>query len=158
MMRFCTALVLVLLIPIAAGVCLAQTDNTDPIGATLRASDGQPVAIWITHVKADRRADFEALIEKFWKSGEAAFRSGKMNNEMRAAFRGVRMLYPQAPEQDGTYTYVFLVDPYLPGANYEMLDFWRLSYPEDEAQKLDEQMGEMMAAPQGQIYVIQKGY
>ncbi|HET6569693.1 MAG TPA: hypothetical protein VFG50_17130 [Rhodothermales bacterium] len=158
MTRFYTALVLFLALPIAGSVCLAQADLADPAGGALRASDGQPVAIWITHVKADRRAEFESLLDKFWKAGDAAYRSGKMEEKMRAAYRGVRVLYPQAPEEDGTYTYVYLVDPYLPGANYEMLDFWRLSYPEDEARKLDQQMGETMAAPQGEIYVVQKGY
>ncbi|HEV7347413.1 nuclear transport factor 2 family protein [Telluribacter sp.] len=122
----------------------------------MRAGQDDPMAIWIYHVKPEKRQQFEGHMEKFWKAGDSALKSGKMTGAQADAYQKVRVQYPSRANEDGTLTYVFMADPFMPSANYEMEDFLRLTLSEEEVKSFENGFAESLARPYEGLYVQQK--
>ena len=129
--------------------------RTDPAPVMARAGEGQPVAVMVNRIAADKREPFEAFIRDFQADLAANLEEGKDRPGDREAFELTRFLVPTRPNEDGTYTYVFLADPYVAEADYGILDFLRLRYDEEEAQRRYRQFTESFAAPQEFIMLEQ---
>ena len=139
-------------------VSAQDADSTDSAGATIRASEGEPVGIWLNHVKPDKQAQFEEFMETFWKSGDAALAEGQMTETQTEVYRSVRVLLPQEPNEDSTYTYVFLADPLMPEAEYSLLSFLKLRHDDAEAEQIYGMFRDALARPQEGFYVQQSRY
>jgi hypothetical protein len=67
-----------------------------------RAKEGDSVWIYINHVKADKRQDFEKLLhEVFFDS------SSRLSEDQRRVFQQTRILHPAQAEKDGSYSLCF---------------------------------------------------
>ena len=65
------------------------------------------------------------------------------------------MLNPTAPEANGTYSYMFIMDPVIPGANYDIGRLLRKEYSAAKAAEYLNFFEESMAGKQRQYLVVQ---
>jgi len=73
-------------------------------------------------------------------------------------FRQTRVLHPVKPNEDGTYTYVFLMDPLIPDADYSILNYLKKMYGEEKANEYYKMFTESLNRPQEGYKVIQSRY
>jgi hypothetical protein len=77
-----------------------------------------PGTVWVllNHVKADQRTAFETFAyEHLMPAVEKIASSDPVIRRVRSQ---TRMLVPKEPNADGTYTYIWLMDPVVPEADY----------------------------------------
>jgi hypothetical protein len=113
---------------------------------SLRAAPGQPMWVVLNHVKADKRASFEQFVHQILKPMAA--------QTAPEQFRQFRVLHPVSPNDDGTYTYVFLMDPLVVGGDYSF-DGLKHIYGEEQAQVYLQLWEEALASPQVGYEVVQ---
>jgi hypothetical protein len=105
----------------------AQLNTTASIQ---RAKEGDSVWIYINHVKADKRQDFEKLLhEVFFDS------SSRLSDDQRRVFQQTRILHPTQAEKDGSYSYVFLMDPVISGGEYDIEKLMEKIYGKENAKQ-----------------------
>lgn len=116
------------------------------------ARPGDSVWIFINHVKPDKRAQFEKFVhEVFWPMAQ------KLNKSEHRYFEKTRVLSPVAPEADGTYSYLFIMDPVLPGSSYELEPYLKKMFG-DKWQEYGTMFGETQAREQTAYRVVQDKY
>jgi hypothetical protein len=92
------------------------------------ATEGDTVWVVVNYVKPDKKAQFEKFVhEILWPP------HSKLSETEQRMFRQTRVLHGAAPQEDGSYTYIFMMDPVISGANYSIEDMLRKMYPEDKA-------------------------
>lgn len=120
--------------PAAATAAPAQGSAEQASARTAgRAVAGDTVWVIINYVKPDRRADFERFLhEVFWPAGR---RVGQSDAVVARTFAQTRILHPAGPNADGSYTYAFLMDPRISGADYDILSLLKRAHPTAEAER-----------------------
>ncbi|MBE0673310.1 MAG: nuclear transport factor 2 family protein [Bacteroidales bacterium] len=105
---------------------ISNSDNPPPIA---RASVNDTVLIIYNYIKADKLEDFKKFNYEFL---HPLFRK-----EDNPAARSARMLDPMGANEDGTYTFIYLMDPAIstPGA-YAMLPPLIEEYGEEKAREI----------------------
>jgi uncharacterized protein (TIGR02246 family) len=98
-----------------------------------RARNGQQVWVVPNKVKADKRAQYERFVEQsLW----AAVRQQAQRDPKAAeVLRTTRRLVPSGPDEDGRYTYAFVMDPVIEGYDYEILSILTQVYGDQGAQQ-----------------------
>ena len=92
------------------------------------ATEGDTVWVVVNYVKPDKKEQFEKFVhEILWPPHT------KLSETEKRMFRQTRVLHGAAPQEDGTYTYIFMMDPVISGANYSIEDILRKIYPEAKA-------------------------
>ena len=137
----------------AQGTVASVTPSRSASGAAARAATGDTVWIISNAVRADRRAQFEEFANAFWRAGS---RPGALDSVSAATFRHTRTLYPTKPDSDGTYNYVFIMDPVIRGADYDVGALVKRLFPAPEAARLERMLEESMARPQQQWLLVQR--
>ena len=115
-----------------------------------RAIDGEKVWVLLNHVKSDRREQFEQFFHKIIKPIAEQF-------EPEVLYR-TRILHPEEPNDDGTFTYIFLMDPFVPDGEYYNEKILLKAYSPEETKNYLKMLGECMASPQIRYEVIQKNW
>ena len=119
-----------------------------------QAKKGERVTIVLTTVKAGKQKQFEDYMTKFEAALEIA---QKKDATTKKAAAQTRALYPAKPNEDGTFTYVFLMDPVLPDPSaYEMIEVLKMALKEDEIEKLMEQLEDAVVGPQQVLELVQR--
>lgn len=77
-----------------------------------RAAQGQPVLVCVSTIKADKRDDFRHYLDEVKAPAVRAIKP-----DVHAS---VRLLEPSHPNADGTWTFIWLMDPVVEGEDYEM--------------------------------------
>ena len=145
------ALSLVLFLSGVLGAGLTQAQDR-PVGREL-AAEGDTVWVILNHVKPDKRAQFERFVEEiFWAEAK------RLSEADQRVFRQTRVLYPIAPEPDGTYTYFFIMDPVLSGADYDIGRFLEKMYGAEKAEEYFSMFDDATSAPQTVYPVVQSRY
>jgi hypothetical protein len=117
-------------LPLAVVAC-AVAGGAD--GVRARAQAGDTVYVIEHYVRAERRQQFEEFVETvLWPAFQ---RSAARKPARGRALRQTRMWRPAAPNEDGTYTYTFVLDPVVSGESYNVLELLRETYPEEEAKQ-----------------------
>jgi len=99
--------------------------NNPPVQA--RATVNGNVWIVANYVKADKVAQFEDFIMKYLKPA---------GDEVAPALtKTVRLLKPTQQNQDGTYTYYYLMDPAMANENYDMGPILTAKYGKEKAEE-----------------------
>ena len=94
-----------------------------------RAAQGQPVLVCVSTIKADKREEFRRYLEEVKGPAVRAIKP--------AVHSSVRLLEPSQPNADGTWTFVWLMDPMIEGEDYEEAPIYEAFYgPEQVAQRL----------------------
>lgn len=117
------------------------------------AQQGQPVWVVVHKVKAERRQDFENFVRN---TLIPAIDQNKP--EMGMAMRHTRFLTPSDPEADGSYPYMFVMDPVIEGADYIIENMIIEKYGEEQGSVIVKDFSEMMAAPFLSITGMQTEY
>lgn len=137
---------------------LAQTSNNtnkEKYSTTKRAisNEGEKVWVIINQVKSDKQAQFEKFVtENFWPM------AAKLSQKDQQVFKQTRVLYPTKAEEDGSYVYVFLMDPYIEGGDYDILNLLKKMYGEPKAIELNKQFEETLVKEQTQYMLTQSKY
>ena len=130
----------------------AQTTK-DLSGSTMRASKGDTVWVLLNQIKADKREQFEKFVhEILWP---VALKLDPIDQKVA---KQTRVLHPVEMNKDSTYTYVFLMDPLIPGASYEVMYYLKKGYGEEKAKEYSKMFGECYASPQVVYVLIQSQY
>ena len=106
----------------------------------IRAAQGERMWVLLNHVKADKLEQHKHFVQDILMPA-----AEKVDP---AAFRHTRFLFPAEPNQDGTFTSVFLMDPIIEGADYTFLDLLTKAYGEEQAKEYVKLWEEAEASPQ----------
>ena len=98
-----------------------------------RAKSGEPVVLLFNYVKADKKQQFENYLVRFW---EALDKLSASDPEIQRINRQTRVLRPVGANADGTHTFLFVMDPLIPGANYDMASILTKAFGQEEALQL----------------------
>lgn len=100
----------------------AAAGGPDARAAQMCAQEGDTVYLVDHYVRPDQRVQFEEFVEQIlWP----ALR-GKVQHQ-------TRLLKSEVPNEEGSFTYTFLLDPVVQGERYNVLEFLRAAYSEEEA-------------------------
>lgn len=114
------------------------------------AKEGDTVWVIVNHVKADKREQFERFVhEIFWPGAK------NLRPAVQQVFQQTRVLHPIQAEADGTYSYLFIMDPVVPGADYDIENLIRKMYEEKKANEYLKMFSETAAGTQTGYTVIQ---
>jgi len=122
------------------------TDESSEV--KLRADEGELVWILLHHVKPDKRQQFEEFMDVMNQTFEDLIKEGKVNPEEAKAYKQMRFLIPTQANEDGSYTYVFLSDPWIEGVESRMVPWLRKKYSEEEVQKYIQMFRDSLMHPQ----------
>jgi hypothetical protein len=118
------------------------------------AAPGDTLWMGVNYIKPERRREYEAALAAFWGGG---MQLGARDPLILETFRRTRVFYPVKPEPDGTYIYVYLADPKLKGASYDIPTLLRRMYPAARADSIARVISEAAARPQ-QYVVLTQGF
>jgi hypothetical protein len=104
-------------------------------------------------VRADQRDNFDLLIEQLWRMGQDF--GARQDSVVLRTFRRTRMLRPLEPDADGTWTYVLVTDPRIPGAKYELEPLLRRMLPADSAEAWLKTFEGALAGEQEEVLTVQ---
>ncbi|MBO2032208.1 hypothetical protein J4D99_12495 [Siccationidurans ginsengisoli] len=122
---------------------LGSTATSPKTPPRAMATTGQTVWVVLTPVKADKRAQYERFInEIFWPC------AAKVGTADQQAFRHTRVLNPTKPQADGTYVYLFIMDPVQKGSDYDVENLLKKAYGAEKATAYYKLYTESMAGEQ----------
>ena len=124
--------------------------GTDGARQTVRAVNGERMWIRLDHVKADKRELFERYSHEILRPA--------VEQVEPSMFRQVQFLHPTEPNEDGTYTYVFLMDPLIEGADYDISESAEKRYGDAQAAAYDQMWDEAVASPQTGYKLLQSSW
>jgi len=126
----------------------------EPSKASVRATEGDTVWVLLNHVKPDKKDQFEEFVEKILTPAvEKLATSDSIQFKINLQTRN---LYPIKANEDGSYTYVFLMDPVVSKADYSFKRIFNSLYTEKEADQFISMFEETLVVPQIGYGVIQK--
>jgi hypothetical protein len=135
---------------LAAGLVCASVGT---ILLAKQAKPGERVDIVLTTVKAGKQQQFEDYLTKF---GAALEKAQQKDATTKRVATQTRTLRPAKPNEDGTFTYVFLMDPVIPDPDaYDMGTLLRKVLTEAEVEKLMEQLEDAVVGPQEVLELVQ---
>ena len=114
--------------------------------ATGRAVTGEKMWVLLNRVKADKRELHEKFVHEILRPAALQVSPDIVQK--------VRFLHPTEPNEDGTYTYFFLMDPYIEGAQYDIQSLLKQVYGEDKAQEYNQMWLDSLAEPQDGYEVV----
>ena len=120
-----------------------------------RAADGDTVVVAVNRVRPDRRAQFEQFIETISSAG---VRPGALDSLSTAVFTHTRTLYPTTPDSDGTLHYLFIFDPIIPGASYDIEKYVGRLFPQSDSARIVRLYRESLARPQQSLGRVVQRY
>ena len=100
-----------------------------------RAQEGDQVWLIVNYVKADSKQAFEQFMEDIFFKTLTMSRSP----ERAEQYRKTRFLKPAQQNEDGTWTYVFIMDPVVANANYDIEKLFQEQYSPEKSTELFKQ-------------------
>ena len=144
--RFFVVGIVVILVLVFSTAISKSVNKSDEV--KLRADEGEMVWIILNHVKQDKRQQFEEFMEIWMQTIENLIKEEKMDPKSAQAFKQARLLLPTKANEDGSYTYIFLADPWIEGVESRILPWLKKAYSEEEAQKYLKMFSESLMHPQ----------
>ena len=142
----------ILLAVLAASVsCYSCNENAgnNPMEATAaptdlpRAKSGEEVWAIISHIKADKKTDYE----KWMKEVFFAALHKTQNQLLKDQMKTTRWLTPKGQNEDQSWTYTFLMDPVVQGGDYDITSLLNKEYGEEKGKVYWEQYMSYWAKP-----------
>lgn len=101
------------------------------------------MSVWIAVINVKQ---FEDFMNQFYAALKEA---GKKDPIVAQMARQTRYLTPAGPNPDGTYSYVFLMDPLVPTADYRLEALLKKVLPPADADRLFKQFMDSVVAEKG---------
>lgn len=111
----------------------------------IRATEGETIWIWVNHIKADKWEQHEHFVHDLLLPA-----TEKVDAPV---FRHTRFLHPAHPNEDGTYTSAWLMDPVLEDGDYEILSLLQKAYGEDQGREYFQLWRDSLAGRAGYTFV-----
>ena len=92
-----------------------------------RAAEGDEVWVALNHVKAEHWEKHKEFVLKILIPAAEQVVPAEMGH--------TRFLYSDEPNEDGSFTSVFLMDPVIQDGNYEILDILKQVHGEQQAEQ-----------------------
>lgn len=99
--------------------------NANAPAAPVKAAKNDTVMMVIHYVKADKVAQFEEFNKNYLFPAGAEFNPKAKNT--------IRMEMPVKQNADGTYTYIYMMDPFIKSLNYDISSNLKMKYGEEKA-------------------------
>ena len=116
-----------------------------------RAEKGEKVLIIIVKIKNDAKKDFEKWIDEIFYPAQK-----RSEDPMKIAHnKTVRWMTPVRPNKDSTWTYSWMMDPYIPDTNYSITDFLTIQYGKELGDKYWKMYLSYLSEPQIQMAFFQ---
>lgn len=131
--------IFIAVLSISCAICQTGAENKRPaVGywpktdkAQNRAQKGEKVFVIVVKVKNDSKKDFEKWIDEIFYKAE--YRS---KDPMKIAQnKTARWMEPVRQNKDSTWTYAWIMDPYIPNTNYDISDFFTEQYGKELGEK-----------------------
>jgi hypothetical protein len=106
----------------------------------IRARKGEDVWVILNHVRAEKHETFEDFLHEILMPALAHIHPETYNK--------TRVLHPSIPNRDGTWTYIFLMDPVVPDGMYSVSAILYQFYRPELADKYMQIWTESLACPQ----------
>ncbi len=106
-------------------VAASRTVELHPYGR--RAVAGEPVGVRVSVIRPDRRDTFARHVREVL--GPA------VQGVKPQTYASLRLLEPSRPDQDGTWSFVFLIDPAAPDEDLEAASIYEAFYGPDAARE-----------------------
>lgn len=136
-----------------AAACVSPSTGPSPFPT--RAAAGDTVSLVQYYVRPDGRERFEQFVrESYWPAVQQV---AQADSARARGFLQGRFVFPVRANADGSYTYVFILDPMVTGANYSMLELLQAAYPAADAQQRHRQWAETWIRPFTSQVFIQSG-
>ena len=130
--------------------------SNPPHDEKLRADEGELVWIILNHVKPDKREQFEEFMNIMNQIFDDLAKEGKLSADEAMVIKQMRLLHPTEANEDGSFTYVFLMDPWIEGVKSRTSYWLRQKYSEEEAKKYGQMFGDSLMHPQTS-YMLKQG-
>ena len=114
--------------------------NTNVAREPIRAVEGERMWVLLNHVKADKWEQHRHFVHDILVPA--------IEKAEPSVLRHTRVLYPAERNEDGTYTSVFLMDPVIEDADYDILSLLKKAYGEEQAEEYILLWSESLAGPQ----------
>lgn len=98
----------------------------------VRAQEGEKVYVIINYVKDECRKDYECFMNEVFFD----ILANSKNEQTQKALRTSRWLIPEAQNEDNTWSYIFIIDPVIENATYNIDSLFRERYNATEAMHL----------------------
>jgi hypothetical protein len=102
--------------------------------------------IHLNHVAADKRAQFEEYVYDILMP--ALKKSAETDGAQRSVLEQTRMLEPRQANKDGSYTYVWLMDPVAEDGDYTYQGILSKAYSPEQTEKYLSMVNECLTTPQ----------
>jgi hypothetical protein len=116
----------------------------------MRAHQGEAVWVLLNHIRPEKRVEFEHFLHVILMPAVA-----HVHPEV---FSKTRVLHPAEPNPDGTYTYIFIMDPLIPGAEYNISHILYEYYPREQAEHYLEIWDQALVSPQVEYSLVQSAW
>lgn len=127
--------------------------NSDLIGQSkdkMRAQEGERVLILINNIKEVAKEDYEKFMDEFFD-----LLLHDKSPILREQYLKSRWLTPVSQNHDKTWTYIFIMDPYVEDGNYEFEPLFERRYSKEETRKRIALHDSFFQTPQKAIFQIQ---
>jgi hypothetical protein len=112
---------------------------------TIRAAEGEEMWVWVNHVKADKWEQHEHFVHDILMPA-----TEKVDAPV---FRHTRFLHPSQPNEDGTYTSAWLMDPGLEDGDYEIPSLLKKAYGEDKGKEYHQLWTDSLVSRAGYSFI-----
>lgn len=125
--------------------------NSNMPSPRIAAQKDQNVWVAAYKVKADKREAFEDFVRtKLYPSID------RSRPELDMVAKQTRLIIPTEPEKDGSYRYMFIMDPVVDGADYSIDNFILSKHGQQKGQKILNEFGETLVGPDSYEVIIGK--
>ena len=115
-----------------------------------RAVEEEPVWVLVNRIKADKKEVFEELIYN-----DILKNSKEAGGFLAEVISSVRILHPMNPDEDGNFTYVFIMDPVIKGVDYSIVSILEQFFDEEVANEKMKLWADCFAEPQYGYFLTQ---
>ena len=113
----------------------------------IRARQGEDMWIVLNHIRAEKQEIFEHFLHAILMPAVAHVEPEVYNK--------TRVLHPTMPNKDGSYTYIFLMDPLVLKGEYNIENILFEFYKPDVAKEYMKVWNECLEGPQVEYDVVQ---
>jgi len=116
--------------------CNPKAPDTAVVGnskETMRAKKDETVWVVTNKVKAESKLAFESFMKDVFLNALQT----STKDSTKLLYSKTRYLTPKKQNRDSSWTYVFIMDPWVEGGNYSELDLLKEKYPLAKAMEYD---------------------
>ena len=116
----------------------------------MRAHEGEPMWVLLNTIRPEKRKVFEHFLDAILMPAVA--------HTHPEVFSKTRVLYPSTPNEAGTYTYIFLMDPVVLDGIYNISSILHEFYKPEQADEYMKIWDEALVSPQVEYDMIQSAW